>query len=99
MASKARLGSRRATVSATEAAKNFGALVDRVRESAVAYTVERQGRPIAQIGPIAVERCTLAELVAWLGRRNTGSAEYAREVRRGVTRANRPRVPSSRWRS
>jgi antitoxin (DNA-binding transcriptional repressor) of toxin-antitoxin stability system len=90
---------RRASVSATEAAKNFGALVDRVRESAVAYTIERQGRPIAQITPVAVERCTLADFVAWVDRRNAGSPDFAREVRRAVRRANRPRVPTSRWRS
>jgi len=32
------------TVSASEAAKNFGALVDRVREERAEYIIERAGR-------------------------------------------------------
>ena len=43
-----RLG--RASVSATEAAKNFGELVDRVREAGVAYVVERKGGRLPRSG-------------------------------------------------
>src|SRR4051794_37343437 len=41
-----------ASIAATGAAKNFGALVDRVRETGATYVIERHGRPIAQIGPV-----------------------------------------------
>ena len=37
-------------IAATDAAKNFGHLVDRVRETRATYVIERHGRPVAQIG-------------------------------------------------
>jgi hypothetical protein len=44
---------KRYRVSATEAAKNFGGIVDRVREHAAIYLVERSGTPVAEIRPTA----------------------------------------------
>ena len=38
-------------VTATEAAKNFGSIIDRVREDRAVYVVERGGTPVAEIGP------------------------------------------------
>lgn len=38
-------------MAATEAAKGFGALVDRVRESRQVYQVESRGQVVAEIGP------------------------------------------------
>ena len=38
-------------VSATEAAKNFGRLIDRVRETRATYVVERGGTPVATVSP------------------------------------------------
>ena len=88
---------RRASVSATEAAKNFGELVDRVREAGVAYVVERKGRAIAEIGPISTRGCTVKELADWLAAERPVSTEFTTAVRTHVRRANRPRVPRSRW--
>jgi antitoxin (DNA-binding transcriptional repressor) of toxin-antitoxin stability system len=85
------------TVTATEAAKNFGDLVNRVREAGVAFVVERQGRPIAEIAPIARRRCTLAELARWFEGRAPLTDAYASAVEEHVKRANRRRVPVSRW--
>ena len=48
-------------VPATYAAKNFGALVDRVREEQATYVVESHGVPVAQIAP-PTRRTTLADL-------------------------------------
>ena len=90
-------GGERTTVTATEAAKNFGELVNRVREAGVAYVVERQGRPIAEIGPISRRRCTLSELVGWLERRQSPPDEYVAAVKRHLRSANKPRVPTSAW--
>lgn len=42
---------KRHTVPATAAAKTFGALVDRVRESGSVYQVESRGQVVAEIGP------------------------------------------------
>jgi prevent-host-death family protein len=85
------------TVTATEAAKNFGELVNRVREAGVAYVVERQGRPIAEIAPIGRRQCTLAELARWFEGRAPLAEAYASAVEEHVKRANRRRVPVSRW--
>ena len=85
------------TVTATDAAKNFGELVDRVREAGVAYVVERKGRPIARIAPMMTHRCTLGELVEWFEARKALPDEYVAAVTDHVKTANRPRVPAARW--
>lgn len=90
---------RATTVSATTAAKNFGALVDRVREAGVAYVVERKGRPIARIDPVVTRRCSIADLAAWLERQRALPEEYTGAVGAHIKTANRPRVPATRWRS
>jgi len=87
---------RASTVTATDAAKNFGALVDRVRDGGVALTVERKGRPIARISPVTTRSCTLGDLAEWFkGRRP--QPDYAAAVEAHVKAANRLRVPAARW--
>jgi len=77
-------------VSATDAAKNFGRLVDRVREQRATYVIERAGEPVAQIGPVAAPAFTVGELKALVSRLPPPGAEYQRAVERAVTRHNRP---------
>ena len=84
-------------VSASEAAKNFGALVDRVRSDRAEYVIERGGKPVARIAPVAVERCTLRDLVSWLGTREPLDAGYLEEVERAVAAFNEPAVPGTPW--
>jgi prevent-host-death family protein len=86
-----------ARVTATDAAKNFGELVDRVREAGTDYVVERKGRPIARISPIVTRRCTMGELVAWLESRREPPDDYAAAVNDYLRAANRPRRPAARW--
>lgn len=88
---------RRASVSATEAAKNFGELVDRVRDAGVAYVVERKGRPIAQIAPIATQSRTLADLADWLAAERPAPDDFTAAVKTHVRSANRRRVPRAPW--
>jgi len=90
---------KRTSVSATEAAKNFGEIVDLVREAGVAYIVERKGKPIAEIAPVASRRCTLADFVAWIELERSVSGEFSVAVKTHVKAANRPAIPRSRWRS
>jgi prevent-host-death family protein len=85
-------------VTATEAAKNFGELVDRVREAGIDVIVERQGRPMARIVSMSARRCTMGDLVRWLEARRGPSDDYAAAVKAHIRAANRPRVPSARWR-
>ncbi len=83
-------------VSATYAAKNFGELADRVRESAAPFIIERSGVPIAEIRPAArtATRRGLAELLASV---TPGDDAFGRAVRAGQARSNRPAVPRATW--
>ena len=83
-------------ISATDAAKQFGRLVDRVREERAVYVIERGGRPVAEIGP-AAQACTVRDLVAFLRARHRLDEAYARAVEAGIAVMNRPAVPEDRW--
>ena len=86
-------------ISASEAAKNFGALVDRVREEQAAYVVERSGVPVVQVVPVARRETTLAELVAALRSGPPPDDAFLRDVERGVAFFNRPSLPKDPWAS
>lgn len=86
-------------MSATDAAKGLGGLVDKVREHGATFIVERSGVPVARIGPVTDTHCTVADLVAHLRRARSGDDQFAREVRAGVRRLNRPVVPRDPWAS
>jgi len=87
----------RARVSATEAAKNFGRLVDRVREERVTYDIERGGKPVAQIAPVDRARFTMAEFKALVRTLPAGGDEFPRLAERASARHNRPRVRRNPW--
>jgi prevent-host-death family protein len=94
---KTRIGATE-SVAATEAAKNFGRLVDRVRENGTTYIVERHGRPIAQIGPVAPVRSrTLRDLAIAMRGAPTLDEETLGYIEDGVKRLNRPEVPENPW--
>ena len=78
-------------VAATEAAKGFGALVDRVRDTGAVYLVESRGQVVAQIGP-ARRRTTLSDLRDFVRRGPRAPADLldAIEEARAVSRAERP---------
>ncbi|HMB80455.1 MAG TPA: type II toxin-antitoxin system Phd/YefM family antitoxin [Vicinamibacterales bacterium] len=85
-------------IAATDAAKNFGHLVDRVRESGATYVIERHGRPVAQIGPITSEEPkTLRDLVEYLKTAPKLDEEVLRYIEEGRAIFNRPEVPTNRW--
>ena len=88
---------RRAHVTATEAAKNFGRLVDRVREERVTYVIERGGEPVATIGPAQRVRFTMADFKALAAGLPRTDAEYLNLVEHAVARHNRPRVRRNPW--
>ena len=86
----------RRTIPATEAAKNFGRLVNRVRETQEVYVVERGGTPVAEIGPVG-RSCTVGELVSLLKSTERLDDAYLLEVEAGIRRSNKPSVPVDRW--
>ena len=87
----------RARVSATEAAKNFGRLVDRVREERVSYDIERGGKPVARITPAERVSFTMADFKALVGALPRGEEEYLKVVEAAGARRNRPRVRRNPW--
>ena len=83
-------------IAATEAAKNFGHLVSRVREEGATYIVERGGKPVARISPVGVAASTMAALKALATARRVDEA-YLREVEGAVRRHNAPRIRRNPW--
>ena len=94
---KLRKPSRDRAISATDAAKQFGRLVDRVREERAVYVIERGGRPVAEIRPAAAHACTFRDLVSFLRAPHRVDEAYFRAVQTGVALVNRPAVPEDRW--
>ena len=87
-----------ASIAATDAAKNFGALVDRVRETGATYVIERHGRPIAQIGPVESGKPkTLRNLIEAIEAAPKLDDEVLRYIEEGIAIYNRPEVPKNRW--
>jgi prevent-host-death family protein len=85
-------------IAATDAAKNFGELVDRVREEGVTYVIERHGRPVAQIGPAETdEQKTLGGLVAYLKTAPKLDEDVLSFIEKGIVIYNKPEVPKNRW--
>jgi hypothetical protein len=95
---KARSAGGDLSIAATEAAKSFGRLVNRVSETRATYVIERGGTPVAKIGPIETKDSTVGALMDAL--RAAAPAfddEYAARVERNVRRANKPEVPKNPW--
>jgi prevent-host-death family protein len=86
-------------VTASEAAKNFGGLVDKVREERAVYVVERAGTPVVRIAPVDPPTATVADLVDLLRGPDRLDERYLREVEHGVAFLNQPAFPATRWES
>ena len=86
-------------VSATETAKNFGAIIDRVREERAVYVVQRSGTPVAEIRPVQAKNLTVRDFVAVVRSNSTPTAgeDYLKAVEAGVAAWNRAEVPSAPW--
>ena len=86
-------------VTATETAKNFGAIIDRVREERAVYVVERGGTPVAEIGPAHVKTVTIRDFAGIVrsGSVPSPGEDYLKAVEEGVASCNRAEVPESRW--
>ncbi len=85
-------------ITATEAAKNFGAIVAQVRESRAVYVVERRGKPVVRISPAEERTLTLGQFAEMLADRSSRVDDgYVRAVQEGIEFLNRPVVPVSPW--
>lgn len=86
-----------ARVSATEAAKNFGRLVDRVREERATYIVERGGKAVARIEPIDRAAFTMADFKALITSLPRADENYLKAVAGASARHNRRRPRRNPW--
>jgi hypothetical protein len=90
-------GERRHRVRATEAAKTFGRLVNRVREERATYIIERGGQAVAQIGPVEHRTFTVADFREFVETATHASEAHARAVAGAVSRHNKPSVRRNPW--
>lgn len=89
-------GSHRRHVSATEAARTFSELVNRVHYRGETVVIERGGAPVCEISPAQPVRFTLATLAELLRAAPKPDAEYW-DVVEDITR-RQARVRPSPWR-
>jgi antitoxin (DNA-binding transcriptional repressor) of toxin-antitoxin stability system len=96
---RARLGrvSKDKRIAATEAAKTFGRLVNRVREERATYIIERGGTPVAQIGPVESKTATMRDLAEFFRTAPRLDEETLRYIEEGAELFNRPSVPKNPW--
>jgi antitoxin (DNA-binding transcriptional repressor) of toxin-antitoxin stability system len=84
---------RSTTVSATEAARRFSDLINRASYQGETFVIERGGKPICQIGPLAEKRCTGADLIELFARLPRPDDEYLDAVEE-IIRNQEPIGPS-----
>jgi antitoxin (DNA-binding transcriptional repressor) of toxin-antitoxin stability system len=82
-------------ISATEAARNFSDLINRVSYKGETYVVERGGRPACQLSPVETCRCSGADLLHALSALPRPSEEFLAAVEE-LTR-NQAAVEPSAW--
>lgn len=83
-------------VSATEAARSFSDLLNRIRYRGEEFVVERAGEPICRMTPAApTKMLSLRELAALLREVPKADPGFASDVRRAARGQGRP--PRSPW--
>ncbi|MBZ5592917.1 MAG: type II toxin-antitoxin system prevent-host-death family antitoxin [Acidobacteriia bacterium] len=82
-------------ISATEAARSFSDLLNRVRYRGEQFVVERGGEPMCRIVPAGPAKFTLADLARLLETAPQPDAGYWNAVRKGIRRQGK--LPKSPW--
>jgi antitoxin (DNA-binding transcriptional repressor) of toxin-antitoxin stability system len=88
----------KASISVTDAARNFAECVNRVRYQNATFVLLKNGVPVANLVPNSEKVCTgrdLAEVLAGIGLRDDEAKAWRRELR--STRKTL-KVPADRWR-
>lgn len=86
---------RTSTISATQAARTFANLLDRIRDGGEAFVIERSGEPICEMSPVKPPRFTGADLSALLRSLPKPDAGFWDAVEEGARQ--QPAVPDSPW--
>jgi antitoxin (DNA-binding transcriptional repressor) of toxin-antitoxin stability system len=83
-------------VSATQAARNFSDLLNRIRYRGEEFVVERGGEPVCRMSPAAPpQRVTFRDLASLLREAPQVDPGFAADLRRVVRRQGR--VPRTTW--
>ena len=82
-------------VSATEAARSFSELLDRVCYRGESFVIERGGEPVCEMSHVKPARFTGADLVALLDSLPKPDATFWDAVE--VATRQKPMVPESQW--
>ena len=82
-------------LSATEAARNFSELLNRVRYRGETFIIERGGEAVGELRPAASPRFTGADLVALLRSLPPVDEDYLKEVEDAAR--NQPPIQESPW--
>jgi len=81
-------------ISATEAARSFSDLLNRVRYCGEQFIVERGGEPICRIVPAGSSKFTLSDLVQLLQTAPKTDAGYGKAVKEAIRRQGKlPKSP------
>jgi hypothetical protein len=87
---------RKKTLSATEAARNFSELVNRVRYTRQSFVIERGGRAVCEIRPVyETPEFTGADLARLLASLPEAPAAYLDAVADGI--GEQPAAEDRRW--
>jgi len=84
-------------ITASEAARSFSDLLNRVFYRGESFVVERGGTAICRIGPAGASHCTLRDLATALARPPGPDQEFAKDVRTAVRKQGR--APRNPWAS
>jgi len=82
-------------VSATEAARRFSDLLNRVRYRGETFIIERGGEPVGELRPASPRRMTGADLAFLLRSLPPVDDGFAEAVEEGIR--NQPSLPESPW--
>jgi sulfur carrier protein ThiS len=86
-----------ARISATQAARTFSNILNRIGYNGDVFVVERGGKPVCRMLPAQPTKLTLRELADLLQSLPAPDAGYAADVRRASRRQGRvPRLPWGR---
>lgn len=86
------------SISATDAARNFADVVNRVRYRGEEFLIEKGGEPVARLGPVSLPRSagTVRDLVRLVERLGS-DPEFAKQLDEIIAQDNQPLRPENPW--
>ena len=83
-------------ISATQAARTFSDLLNRVLYRGEEFVIERGGEPVGRLAPVRPRKFTVADMVQLLRTAPKPDTGYGKDLER-IRKAQKPEVPRSRW--